>query len=786
MLNNFKISHKMFIGAFLMVAIIATVGYFGIRINDKVEAQNYIIEASRNVVVEINEGREVLDRYLSVDSFDRLDNIEKEIISNDNSVRGWIGVLSRGIGYNLLSEVKNNEQAVKGESKSEKDIILSKEADQITKDIERLRAESQVIYNDLIKNHEELLKLKKAFDENYLKSENLKYAISKIVYSYDNVELVKRFDKVLYLSKEALYQYKDKEHISEWLESISILKNLSESLENSELVSLVGEYFSTSGEISVLVTEIDDKKEIETIKKGEYEKYFNDISLKKDELNEIISGIISETKATDNILLFVVILASIFLGVLLAFVITRSITVPIKKLSESAKKVADGNLSHRVQIKGNDELSGFAEIFNEMTHKLQKARSEIDKKVIAQTKEISGNQKYLQDQQKALVNILEDINEERIEASKERDKIRTILQGIGDGVFVVDNNFDIIVFNKIAEEISGFSAKEAIGKKYYDILKFVYEDNLNKADDFIRETVLTGKPRQMANHAAIIRKDKTSVPVADSAAPLKDFKGSIVGCVVVFRDVTREREIDKAKTEFVSLASHQLRTPLSSINWYTEMLMSGDAGKINENQKEYLKEVYTGSKRMVDLVNALLNVSRIELGTFAVDPEPVLVTEIIKSVLKELNPGIKEKKIKVSKNCGKDIPTIKADPKLLRIVFQNLLSNAVKYTRKNGSISIEARKAKEYILCKIKDTGMGIPKNQQKNIFTKLFRASNVRATNTEGTGLGLYITKAIIDNSKGKIWFSSVEGQGTTFSIKIPLKGMTKREGTKELNYEK
>jgi len=273
------------------------------------------------------------------------------------------------------------------------------------------------------------------------------------------------------------------------------------------------------------------------------------------------------------------------------------------------------------------------------------------------------------------------------------------------------------------------------------------------------------------------------VPVADSAAPLKDFKGKAVGCVIVFRDVTKERDIDKAKTEFVSLASHQLRTPLSSINWYTEMMLSGDAGKINKEQKEYLEEVYAGSKRMVNLVNALLNVSRIELGTFAVDPESVDFRKVAKSVLSELSPEISRKGIKVSAKIEEKLPFITADPKLVRIIFQNLLSNAIKYTKEKGSVNLALKKGKKDILLKVSDSGIGIPAGQQKNIFTKLFRADNARVGDTEGTGLGLYIVKAIIDHSGGEIKFFSEEGKGTTFNVRIPLKGMVRRDGSKELN---
>jgi signal transduction histidine kinase len=252
--------------------------------------------------------------------------------------------------------------------------------------------------------------------------------------------------------------------------------------------------------------------------------------------------------------------------------------------------------------------------------------------------------------------------------------------------------------------------------------------------------------------------------------------------VVVFRDVTKEREVDKAKTEFVSLASHQLRTPLSAVNWYAEMLLAGDVGKLNDEQKKYIDEIYKGNQRMVDLVNALLDVSRIELGTFAISPEPTQLTDISKSIIKELKPEIKKKNQVVSEDYEKNLPKINVDQKLIRIVIQNLLSNAVKYTPEKGRIGIEMKTSGANIEIKVADTGYGIPKPQQKDIFTKLFRADNVRQKDTEGTGLGLYIVKNIVEQSGGKISFDSTEDKGTTFYVTIPLGGMNKKEGTRVL----
>ena len=174
---------------------------------------------------------------------------------------------------------------------------------------------------------------------------------------------------------------------------------------------------------------------------------------------------------------------------------------------------------------------------------------------------------------------------------------------------------------------------------------------------------------------------------------------------------------------------------------------------------------------MIGLVNALLSVSRMDLGTFILEPEPIDIVLLIENVVEEQKFAIKEKNIQLSLDFGQNIPIIQADPKLFSMVVQNLLSNAVKYTPVKGKIkiSLSLNYIDRNILFKINDTGYGIPKNQQDKIFKKLFRADNVREKDTEGTGLGLYIVKAIIDNSGGKVWFESKENKGSTFYVQLP-----------------
>jgi PAS domain S-box-containing protein len=245
-----------------------------------------------------------------------------------------------------------------------------------------------------------------------------------------------------------------------------------------------------------------------------------------------------------------------------------------------------------------------------------------------------------------------------------------------------------------------------------------------------------------------------------------DFKD--VGLATVF-DITEQKQLDRAKTEFVSLASHQLRTPVSTIKWYTEMLLSGSLGEFTPKQKEYIEIINKVDENMIDLIDALLNVSRIEIGTLKVDLKTTNVIEITESVLVELSSQIKEKGLKIDKQYGDNLKDMETDPKLIRMVIQNLISNAVKYTPVEGTVTINFKDSFGEKIITISDTGVGIPEVEQDKIFTKLFRATNVRSLlGSQGTGLGLYLVKSIVKTMGGSISFASEENKGAAFTVKF------------------
>ena len=354
--------------------------------------------------------------------------------------------------------------------------------------------------------------------------------------------------------------------------------------------------------------------------------------------------------------------------------------------------------------------------------------------------------------------------------SREKSKIETIIQGIGDGVFVVDNNSRIILINSIASKLSGYSEKEALNQKYSKILRFVLESDPQKENsDFIIQAMATGKAQSMPRRTMLISKQGKKVPVADSVVPLKNKQGKIIGCVVVFRDATREREIDRMKSEFVSLASHQLKTPMTGIKWMSELILREH---LSDKQKEYMNDIHKSINRTIGLVDDLLNLSRMETGgQFNIVKKRTDLDKIFKEIIENNREFAEFKKvdIKYKKNSPKLILGIDRDK--IKHALNNIFNNSIKYSRDDGGkVLADIKKKGKEIIIKIKDNGIGIPTAQQKKIFEKFFRADNAQS-DTIGTGLGLSIAKSVIEAHGGQIWFESKKISGTIFYVKLPLK---------------
>lgn len=234
------------------------------------------------------------------------------------------------------------------------------------------------------------------------------------------------------------------------------------------------------------------------------------------------------------------------------------------------------------------------------------------------------------------------------------------------------------------------------------------------------------------------------------------------------RQVKMVEELDRQKDELLSIVSHQLATPVSSIKWYVEMLLDGDLGKLTKDQSENLATIQNVAATLSDLVSMILDVSRVQLGKMKVDRAELDLDQFFKEVIDTIEPRAKEKKINFEvkkESLGMAI----LDKRLTRMTLENLLTNAIKYTPESGRVTVHAEVKNGELLYQINDTGLGIPKNEQSKIFGKLFRASNAR-NKIEGNGFGLYVAKGAVEAQKGQIWFDSQEGKGTKFFVVLPI----------------
>lgn len=230
-------------------------------------------------------------------------------------------------------------------------------------------------------------------------------------------------------------------------------------------------------------------------------------------------------------------------------------------------------------------------------------------------------------------------------------------------------------------------------------------------------------------------------------------------------------EANRMKSEFVSIVSHQLRSPLSNLKWSLELLMSGRLGEIEAPQLEYFKILKDSSTRMRELVKDLLIVSRIEQGKLPFRKTEVSLPAITKDLISEFTPFTKAANTEIQFEADADLPKVFTDPLQIKLVIENFLDNATRYIQKRGKVEVRINKEDRFTHFQIKDNGVGIPKEDQKYIFRKFFRSSNALKRQTQGTGLGLYISKSIIEKAGGKIWFQSEEGKGSIFHFTLPVK---------------
>lgn len=355
--------------------------------------------------------------------------------------------------------------------------------------------------------------------------------------------------------------------------------------------------------------------------------------------------------------------------------------------------------------------------------------------------------------------LLENIKEENVLLS-------SIIENTGEGVLVTDGEGKIISFNNLYAKFLGSNKNEIFNKKSIVIAKKVNAlAYINKLRRLI--SAKTINKNVYDEIAFTVRGEKNWYGTTTSF--IKDERGNLKNIVIVSRDITKEKNLLQAKSDLISTATHELRTPVTVIKGYLCMTKSGEVGKLNKLQKTYIERALSATDRLVNLIEDLLCAQRIDEKKVKTEKQTFDLNKIINSSLCNLKDKAAKKKIDIE--YKDNVIRVVGDPVRTKHILENLIDNAIKYTKNNGRIVVSAQRQESKVLVSVKDDGVGIAEKNQKKIFDKFTRISNPLSVKAGGTGLGLYIAKKLIEKQGGKIWLESKLNRGTTFYFNIPSK---------------
>jgi two-component system phosphate regulon sensor histidine kinase PhoR len=428
------------------------------------------------------------------------------------------------------------------------------------------------------------------------------------------------------------------------------------------------------------------------------------------------------------------------LTVLVLLLFWRSVHRTIKTIGLQLEAMASSGQAGLVMVDGGAELSQITRPLNAF---LSTAKEEID--------QLRSENRELQIQA-------------RITAA-EKHHAEAIIFSISDAVIVTNRFDELILANEASEKLLGFKLSGALRK---NIDRIIADGILVR---LIRETRSQGKSliRRVVDYSMDQKGTARSFRITLSCVVGPDEKVS--GVVAVLHDVTREKEIAKMKTDFVSNVSHELKTPLASIKAYIEMLLDGEADDDNM-RNEFYAIISSETDRLHRLIENILNISRIESGVVKVVKEPVSLTGIVKQVLDVASPQAKAKNIKLTSTLAPVLYQVEVDRDMIYQAVMNLVSNGIKYTPRGGTVAVVATvdERRRIAVCDISDTGLGIPSQELPHIFEKFYRVQANKDI-AKGTGLGLTLAKHIVETvHDGKLSVTSEEGKGTTFSLELPV----------------
>jgi len=355
------------------------------------------------------------------------------------------------------------------------------------------------------------------------------------------------------------------------------------------------------------------------------------------------------------------------------------------------------------------------------------------------------------------------------------DELEAAFDGMGEAVVIINTRGIVVRANGVALKMLGYRTTEFIGQLFYKKVKALTADHriIESGSRPTVKAILSGQ--SVYDYIYYQGKNKAPMPVFVSASPIIK-NGQMIGAIDIFRDISMEEAVDQMKSEFISLASHQLRTPLSSIKTYSHLILDGYMGPVDEQIRLALRVIVSATDRMNELISTLLSISRMESGTIVLRKDNVDIAKTALEVINDIAVIAGSKGVEVKLEAKDKEPVlIRSDRPIVKEIIANLVSNAVKYSMDNGLVIVAVKPQAAYVTISVSDNGLGIPAQSQAQIFSKFFRAHNVIEQETNGTGLGLYLVKGLVEQLGGRISFTSEQDKETVFKVKLPRKIVVK-----------
>lgn len=468
----------------------------------------------------------------------------------------------------------------------------------------------------------------------------------------------------------------------------------------------------------------------------------------------------------------IVFIATLFLitfifVVLLSLSVSYQIVRPIEDLQKGSNYLGQGNLSYRLNIKSGDEIEELARSFNNMASNVE----ESFKKLAQQKIHSEKSAELLLRRDLDLRKINDELEIEKENISAERNKLAVILAGITDSVIALDLQRNIIAFNIAAEKLTGFLAKDVMGKSIDAVIK-VFDQSRELSPSYYCPIRLDGFEGEVFHKQGlrVLGQNGKESFVNLIAGQIKEGAQANLGCILTLHDKTAEKRLEEMKLDFISMAAHELRTPLTSIRGYLSVFIKENQDKLGSEQKVLLDHLANATQRLTFLISDLLSVTHIEKGTFSIQPEVVNWLAFVKQTVSDVTGRAKEKQVQVMFIESSFQPVVKVDKVRIGEVLSNLLNNAITYTNTGGMVKVWIEQKDNNVVTYVADTGIGIPAEAIPHLFTKFYRVSTSLQEGIKGTGLGLYISKTIVEKHGGAIWVTSELGKGSTFSFSLPL----------------